>query len=177
MLGSMNLLKDIKPNGKTSDKYSINLWKYITKHQGEMRVFYEQTEYSVKEDCEIFVPFDPNNIKPYKVWIGQLSEDWYYVGHLSTILGNGKEKFTQWANPWLKSKQPLDITEWFWKEYIKNGRCLFDKDHSGWWIGDEDRFYHINKNNKKCKWCGAMLKREIKTVKVIKRTEHWTVQK
>lgn len=68
----------------------------------------------------------------------------------------------------------VDITEWFWNEYVKSGRCIFDREHNGWWQGDQERYTQINKNSRKCKWCNQYQKRSIRKVVSIKREEVWT---
>ena len=67
----------------------------------------------------------------------------------------------------------LDITDWFWNEYVKSGRCIFDREHNGWWKGGETRFTQINRNSRKCNWCNQHQKRDIKKIVTIERKEVW----
>jgi hypothetical protein len=70
-------------------------------------------------------------------------------------------------------KHLVDITEWFWNEYLKSDRCIFDREHTGWMQGTENRFTGINKNSKKCNWCGQHLTRRIKKVVTVERKPVW----
>lgn len=76
----------------------------------------------------------------------------------------------------LYQDQLIDITEWFFKEYLKIGRCIFDREHKGWWQGGDTRFTVINKSSRRCNWCGKHFHREIqKEIKVI-RHETWVME-
>lgn len=59
----------------------------------------------------------------------------------------------------------IDITDWFWREYQRRGRCLFFKGVHDW--------AQINRNSRKCKHCGLLQRRTIKTIKTIERKEVW----
>jgi len=57
-----------------------------------------------------------------------------------------------------------DITEWFCDEYVKIGRCLFDRGHTNFLLGEnhnyvsnEERFEIVD-GVKYCKWCGKEIK-------------------
>ena len=72
-----------------------------------------------------------------------------------------------------RDEELTDITDWFFKNYQRFGRCMFDLDHIGWWSGGENRYTKINNHSKRCNWCGVYLEREIiKEIKINKR-ETW----
>ena len=59
-----------------------------------------------------------------------------------------------------------DVTEWFIKTYKATGWCMFGDD----WHHD---FININKNSRKCRLCGKIEYRTIKSKKINKRIEVW----
>ncbi|MBU7315989.1 hypothetical protein [Paenibacillus oleatilyticus] len=63
----------------------------------------------------------------------------------------------------------IDVTDWFLNTYIRIGRCMFDSEHYDFNNQYNNRYYIINKNNRKCRWCGEHFNRNIiKTVKIDK---------
>jgi hypothetical protein len=56
-----------------------------------------------------------------------------------------------WAVP---CRQPIDCTEWFWREYLRLGRCLFDPSHTMLWQNDGQRFIYPSPHTRVCQWCG-----------------------
>jgi len=71
----------------------------------------------------------------------------------SIIRGDRGEAATTF---WFSSRFGLrDITEEFWSEYERIGRCAWDKNHRISMIGDENR-YSVSEDGKtrQCNWCG-----------------------
>jgi len=59
----------------------------------------------------------------------------------------------------------IEITDWFWENYLRVGRCLFWKYEHNW--------IAINRNARKCAHCGEHQRRSIRTKRVIERKEIW----
>lgn len=49
----------------------------------------------------------------------------------------------------------------FWPEYIKDGRCAFDREHKQSFVGDEGRFLLGEYRNRTCLWCGQVQHQEV----------------
>lgn len=47
-----------------------------------------------------------------------------------------------------------DVTDLFWSEYARIGRCLFDIDHEDFMLYTDDRYRSVNPYHRECKWCG-----------------------
>lgn len=60
----------------------------------------------------------------------------------------------------------LDITDWFWSAYLRQGRCIIHGDHAHKWM-------QINRNARKCTYCGKHEHRTVVTRKKIERLEVW----
>ena len=67
----------------------------------------------------------------------------------------------------------LDITDLFWDDYARDGRCVFHGHNEVWLQGDEHRFAKIDDDTKECLWCGAVLRKTVETV--VTEVEHWEV--
>lgn len=67
----------------------------------------------------------------------------------------------------------IEVTDWFFKNYIELGRCFFDKYHYDFDNEYNERYYIINKNNRKCKWCGEHFHMEHYKKVEIKRYKTW----
>lgn len=65
----------------------------------------------------------------------------------------------------------VDVTEKFFEDYKKIGRCLFDSNHSGWLLGDENRFAYSDEDTRECNWCNLKQKKHTKEIR--KTIEEW----
>lgn len=72
--------------------------------------------------------------------------------------------------------QVIDITDEFWREYQRDGRCVIDRQHAGWFANDKDRFTMVG-NTRRCNWCGEWHNRTLAKRTRIDRPEVWTSQK
>ena len=48
----------------------------------------------------------------------------------------------------------VDITDQFWAEYERIGRCAWDHSHSLHMIGSENRWHYTVLGQRECNWCG-----------------------
>lgn len=136
-----------------SDKYSWNLYTYLKKNKGEHRILLSPKD----------TTFHPMNMLVLQGTIGK---------HLWAIMGEGKA--TRYDFSLYDLKSYTDITEEFWEHYVAKGRCVFDKEHGGWWVGGDQRFTMIDTDTKVCQWCNATLRRTEETV--TRTVERWEVQ-
>lgn len=182
-------LKQIKPKGKESDKYSINLYKYLKKNPEYNKVYY-QTMHYVKVGCgenhkEIYEyrhrDFDINDFKlteiylsAYPIWYIQ-RDDILTGSKLISILRGGRGMYENFA--YCSTSHELnyvDITDIFWDKYIEIGRCIWDNKHNGYLQNDDNRFTYIDENNRICNWCGEKQHRKIKIEHIEKKKEIWS---
>ena len=153
-------LKSIKPKQRfKSDKYSWNIYRYLKKNMifGDIKVL----------DTSFGIMFCYNMDK-----VG-------FSGRtIHSILQSGPySALDNYCYLRYYSTEYKDISDEFFKKYSQVGRCYFDEDHNGWWSGDEHRFTDINRNCKRCNWCGKDLRRTIETVVERKRKEVWRLEK
>jgi hypothetical protein len=104
--------------------------------------------------------------------VGEKIEEsgWFHGAQLQHVVRKGMQKVNQsWAyGPMYNTKNWLDITDWFWAQYMIRGRCIFMHDvHAHSWI-------KINKNARKCEWCGDHQRRTVVTEKTIIRKDIWS---
>jgi hypothetical protein len=170
-------LKQIKPKVRgESDKYSWNLYKFLNKlfKDKEFGKYYQnQIEFHFLNKSRwdgSWVEFDPEEVNSRQVIIIP-----YGLGNcrtfysLESILTKGRSE--NFALPWGENEL-TNITEWFAGNYPKLGRCIFDKNHTAWMQGTDNRFTYV-KNTRKCNWCGEWHKKEIIKEVKIKRREVW----
>lgn len=170
-------LKLIKPKEKSkSDKYSWNLYRFLEKQvkqreigkyvQKQIKVYWLHRSWWDSSHLE----FNPNNINSLNQVIISPFGDKGSGYFLSQVLRDGKKECYS-----LRVYHPdelLDITDWFFSTYEKDGRCIFDRKHNGWMQGTDNRFTYVN-NTRKCNWCGQWHKKEIKKVVKIERKVQW----
>lgn len=169
-------LNKIKPKVKgESDKYSWNFYNFLnklTRKRVEGKYIKKQLEihwlHNSRWDGK-YLEFNKDKLNINQIIILPYGKEYggsFY--NLDPILRKG------WATEFsgLSSSETTDITEWFFKIYERDGRCIFDREHNGWWQGSDNRFTYIN-NTRKCNWCGQWHKKEIRKVQTIKRVETW----
>lgn len=92
--------------------------------------------------------------------------DWFCGDTLSGICKEGGST-NGWAfGPMHNVAEWIDITDWFWTNYERHGRCMFFKYLHSW--------ISINRNSRKCEWCGTHERREVETIKRIERRDKWS---
>lgn len=157
---SQEYLQSIKPKKRgVSDKYVWNIYRFF-KENG-------------LNDIHIFKTIDGNNI--YFVYgNGNVGANMWTVLRTGSF---GKIELFSFMLFNFKNKLAYEeITEEFFKNYKKLGRCYFDPLHR-WWGNGNNRFTVINKNSMRCNWCGQWLHRKIEKVVTIKRKKIWELAK
>jgi hypothetical protein len=172
-----NLKGLIKPkDGKKSDKYSVNLWRFMVEnyYDGQRCDRVYATQWSIMDGS--LLPFDKENPKASELFIGRLDETGFMTGSkLSRITSGGKgykECFAMIPNSYPNA---IDVTDWFWSEYIRIGRALWDVDGESYMLGDEGRFTYVG-NTKRCNWSGRWYKKKVVKKVKIERREEWVMQ-
>lgn len=168
-------IQKYKPtNAKKSDKYSINFYKWLKKHKNWPLWAYAPQWSNIDGS---FVAFNFDDPKSSQIYIGFMDDDSFLTGQkLSDILcgvgqtycyapGCNREFF----------KNMIDISDWFFSEYEKIGRALWDASGENFMIDADDRFTVIG-NTKRCNWSGRWYKKEIVTHKKTERFEQWVRQ-
>jgi len=177
----MNIdLSVIKPLVKgESDKFSWNLYRVLKQAMKEKKKFpildYRIFYYDKSDiDGSIVALNKTQSLPPWHCYFAKIypmNQGWAGA-KLSDIMRPGKNEFYAYGVT-LKAEHLTDITDWFLREYVKLGRCIFDREHNGWWQGDDKRFTNINKHSRRCNWCGEWQRREIGKAVTIKRVEAW----
>lgn len=174
----------VKPkHSGLSDKYSWNIYRVIRLLEiGGKRaplmdykiLYYEKSQLDgsiVKfNPCESLHPGHCFITKVYPMNQGTASRR---ISEILAMSPNSNIDFYCYDSS-LDHNHLVDITDCFWEEYVQSGRCVFDREHNGWWRGDETRFTQINRNSRRCNWCGQHQKKTIKKSITIKRNEVWS---
>lgn len=171
----MDLTK-IKPRVKSeSDKYSWNFYRFLE------RITKGRDGKYIKNQLEIhwlhhsrldgsFLEFNPNKLNTMQLIILPLGiNNGRSFYSMSSIMREGRA--TEFALPW-KKEELTNITDWFFDTYERDGRCIFDREHNGWWRGSDNRFTYIN-NTRRCNWCGEWHIKEIEKKVKIERKVKW----
>lgn len=148
-----------------SDKYSWRLYQRALKN-GRESVFLMAWN-------SIYGLIDPDPEQLKADWvsamglaIGRRSKDnWFHGNTLGSICrpGGPRHDWAYGAN--FGVKDWIDITDWFWATYQRDGMCRFFR--------NEHKWSQINRNSRKCAYCGKHERRTIVTRKSIKRIEEW----
>lgn len=162
-------LAAIKPN--SSGKYSPLLYKVLFREENRNGVFQRTIDPISGE------PTTPGVWSISSIVIGTHDEEYYVFGHsLREILHNKARPGFAWAYP-LGRDGCRDITDEFWAAYERDGRCVWDRDHSMSMVGDGNRWhYHSGGRGRRCRWCGTeqtmIRERQIEVVEKVR--EVWT---
>ena len=160
-----NLFKP-KKRGE-SDKYSWNIYRYL-KENNVVKVMYYTKSIIDGNNVE----FNHKSVKMPQMFFMIAGE---HSGTRADILmrKGSSSKLETYSFILYSQECFLDITDWFIKEYQRIGRCIFDSGHCGWWRGEEGRFTKINKNSRRCNWCGKYQHRNIVKKVELTRREVW----
>lgn len=168
-------LSCIKPKVKSiSDKYSWNLYKLLHKItsnrdtgkyvKNQLRVYWRKSSWF---DGKITEFKDVERIDTRQILISPFGKGSFY--NLGNIMGERGNQ--EWALIYPESDLE-DVTEWFFNTYERDGRCVFDREHRGWWKGEDGRFtYSENESKRICSWCGVTQHKHIE--KVVKEVITW----
>lgn len=163
----LTFAESIRPAIKgQSDKYSWLLYQRA-KNKGRESVF-------LSAWCPIYGKIranlddlkKPEHMPSYRIMLGRRHSDgWFNGNSLSTICRKGARRMDWAYGPDHGVRDWIDITEWFWTAYQRHGRCRFFRGVHEW--------TQINRNARKCAYCGKHERRTVVTRKVIEREEAW----
>lgn len=156
-----------KPKKKgVSDKFSWNLYRFLREYPNAKIMLYK------KDHTGDIKEFDPNGFQGTYHFFGMIGE---LVGarFVDIMRAGPSAKIQLYAFSWWGDANFIDVTDWFFSEYERRGRCLFDKEHSSWWAGEEGRFTYINSHSRRCNWCGAWQKMRIEKRVRLERKKVW----
>jgi hypothetical protein len=145
-------LKNINP--KNGDKYSPNLFKFLTSNRRKVAATYGRV-YRDKQGV---------------LWLGfRDEEDWFMGARLMAVLCNGRKEET-FAHPPAMGRALVEVRG-FWGRYVRDGRCAIDKAHDMDFMGDKRR-WSIKGNFRSCQWCGRIRQKKERFVKRVA-SERW----
>lgn len=168
-------MEKLKPkNINKSDKYSSNLYKFIRKHEfKELKAYAPQ--WSMLDGS--FKPFDFDNPCDGEIYIGHKDDTGWLVGRRLTDilcgLSKWKEMYCYCPGPFYDNM--IEITDWFWAGYEREGRALWDVHGKRHMMGDEGRWTYVG-NTRKCNWSGRWYEKNITKRQKTERTVDWELQ-
>jgi len=110
-------------NPKNGDKYSPNLYKFLTSNRHSIAAIYA------------LIYRDSQGV----LWLGYRDEEGWFMGvRLMAALCSGRRADTFAYPP--KFGQTLVEVKGFWMRYIRDGRCAIDKAHDMYFVGDKTRW-------------------------------------
>jgi len=140
-------LKSINP--KNGDKYSPNLFKFLTSNRREIAATYGQV-YRDKQGV---------------LWLGfRDEEEWFMGARLMAVLCSGRRADT-FAYPPSMGRALVEV-KGFWARYVADGRCAIDKAHDMYFVNDNAR-WSVKGNVRTCLWCGLVKQKKVRFVKKV----------
>lgn len=91
--------------------------------------------------------------------------NWFHGSTVRQVCTTGAPRHDWAYGPCHRVGEWVEVTDWFWTEYQRIGRCLFYK--------YEHKFVEINRNSRKCEYCGKHERRKVETIKKVERKEVW----
>lgn len=165
----MDFANSIKPKANDgSDKFSARLYRRALKRGRENIYISSLNIWGERVAPDLAALKAGDNSQKMRLMIGTMySDGWFHGVGLRTAAYDGKttERFAYGPNH--DTANWLDITDWFWKEYLAIGRCLI-------WGSTAHRWIRINANSRKCAHCGKHQRRTVKTIRKITREEIWS---
>jgi hypothetical protein len=172
------ILPFIKPIGKDENgKFNrklYNLLKKMSDNQYEnrqLKVFFNQKSWWDDSNIEFHKNIHKHlNCFGRQVILSPLGNP--TSGHFLSETTN-KNKPEHWSLMLYDTNSFIDITDWFFNTYKQIGRCMFDNRHHDFDNQYNNRYYIINKNHRKCRWCGEHFHREHEKVVEVKKYTIW----
>lgn len=145
-----------KLSPKINDKYSPNLYKWLT-----------DPKHPWQANSQVFERSDTDNPYYQGLWIGFIDDMGDFIGaRLMGVLCNVRKQSTAcWAG--LKFRK----AKGFWKQYELYGRCAVDTEHKEHFMSAEGRWVYSNDGKtRQCQWCKKCTQRLVS--KRVSHTEH-----
>lgn len=166
------MISRVKPEGNRSDKYSINLYRFLKDNQDCDRVFVSRCNRLTGAP----VNFDFSDPCAADIYIGRMDEKWFIGKCLSSILCGGsgyKRAFAYMPNSNIV-KSLEDVTDWFYTHYQRQGRALWDASGTMSMIDDGGRWTCVG-NTRRCNWSGRWYYSEVEKRQKTNRVKVWRV--
>jgi len=161
-----DILPLIKPNSNDENgKYSRKLYNLLKKHSldqyknRQLRVFFYKQSRWIDNSVEFHRDVHKEVSMGGHIFISPYGDS-SSGHHLFEVLQKNNPE--HWSLVMYDPNLFTDVTEWFFTTYIQIGRCMFDKSHYDFDNKYNNRYYTINKNHRKCKWCGEHFHREFR---------------
>lgn len=101
--------------------------------------------------------------------VGRIGDMGFFHGATLGTICTPNAPLHDWAyHRGFNTEKWIDVTEWFWRNYKRKGRCLFYRSTHSW--------VEINRNSRKCAYCETLQVRKVITEKRIERYETWHSQ-
>ncbi len=156
-------LNKINPKQEVYDsKYSEETYKFLNKNKTkDIKVYWHKKSLIGLIDGS-YTAFNPDEIElhPTQIYFIYKSQgDWLGISWIEIMSNN--YKVLDYSD--CDRTDYIDVTEWFYKKYLEIGRCIFDKKHYNFLLGEnynyvkeEERFDVID-GIKKCRWCDKII--------------------
>lgn len=150
-----------------SDKFSWRLYKRALE-RGRERVYlsaWSQILGDVIPDFDALKAGDRRQVG--QLMIGRAIEDGYFAGkRLVEVMRHGGSVRDMAYGRDFNTSAWIDVTDWFWREYLARGRCIVHGDLVHEWV-------RINASARKCAYCGRHERRTVRSVRKVERVESW----
>lgn len=154
-------------NGQ-SDKFSWRLYKRALE-RGRERVYISawcQVNGAVTPDLDALKAGDRRQRNLLMIGSAIEPGGWFHGKRLVEVTTEGASLQNFAYGPNFNTKAWIDVTDWFWREYLARGRCIIHGDLVHEWV-------RINASARKCAHCGRHERRTVRTVRKVDRIESW----
>lgn len=151
-----DFVEKVNPKQKTyNPKYSEGTYKFLHKNKNNNIKVYWRKKNNISGSV---TNFDSSEMKFYPTqvyFMYEVNGDW--LGTSWTNIMRNEYKVMDYSS--FEMVEFEDITDWFIAEYVKVGRCLFDREHINFLLGEnyeyvtDDQRFEVVDGVKKCRWC------------------------
>lgn len=150
-------LDAIKPDA--SGKYSPLLYKWLKSKR------FSHARHVVQTGSIIDRNVRSEHWRPREIIIGDLHDGYIGGRNLGDIICGSHGVKSQGFAYAVHLFGGVEITDQFWSEYQRIGRCAWDHSHTLHMIGDENRWHYIaGGRQRECQWCGRVFEVERRVI-------------
>jgi hypothetical protein len=139
-------LELVKPNvaAPQSDKYSRYIYNWFKRNHKRFGfgIWCQQ------EIGGVVTPFEYTHAGRQDVYTGFTDDGCLNAIRIQRIQQGNRQPYAEAV-----TARTIEITDWFWEQYLLRGRCLMDADHNGSLMNDSERFT-TSGETRVCNWCG-----------------------
>lgn len=154
-------------NGQ-SDKFSWRLYKRAVE-RGQERVYlsaWHPLDGDFTPDLAALKAGDRRQAAGLMIGYPIAADGWFHGKRLLEVTREGASLSNFAYGPNFNTKAWLDVTDWFWREYLARGRCIIHGDTVHEWL-------RITASSRKCAHCGKHERRTVETIRKVERVERW----